>query len=136
MRINVSPSDPSFVAVVAAIDALIADYPGAAPLLHDVAAHRARTTTYPALTAENVTDDGETFPAVRCPWCDQIVSEGEELIVVDEAERWTRVDGNEYDHDRHTIDPAYDGYGDYETLHYMHEACGNPVDLPEGWTER
>lgn len=136
---NLNPLDVTSETYTRLLDTLsdFADtYPDAVPLLLDAVAGLVRTTTYPALNAETVHDDGETFEGVRCPWCDELVSEDGTLIVVDQAVRWTRVDADEFDHERRNIEPDYGHHGDYEGLHYMHEACGKPVDLPEGWTER
>ncbi len=130
------PASDDFVAVVASLDALIAKHPEAAAMLATVAEHRARITTYPALIEVEVEDDGETYDSLRCPWCDNTVTDDETLILVDVAERWTRISSDEFDMERHNIEPDFSGHGDYESLYYMHETCGRPVDLPEGWNER
>lgn len=92
---------------------------------------------WPALKVVTVKDDGETYPAVRCPWCKNIV-EDDDLVAVDLSERWSRVD----DLGETTIANGRvslcSGDDDYDnTLYYLHldGSCINPVSLPEGWTE-
>ncbi len=129
--------EPQFQAILDAAEALIAEHPDAAPLLRQAMTHLTEAAQYPELLPVEVEDDGEMFAGVRCPWCDELVSEDEDegLVVVDQGDRWTPVTPDEYDHERQSISVDYEGHADYEGLHYLHGACSQPVRLPEGWHE-
>jgi hypothetical protein len=91
-------------------------------------------TPAPALEVTEVTDDGETWTALRCPRCGSIV-DPYELIAVDMSIRWNRSDdiGDE-DFVRETISFAGSDHDDYgDTLFYMHNE--HTVSLPDGWKE-
>lgn len=93
---------------------------------------------FPALAEAEVTDDGETYQALRCPWCGAVLTGEEDIAAVDQAERWTRSDwiGDE-DFQRHQLPISFDDRGEFgDTLYYKTECCEKPVSLPEGWTVR
>jgi len=94
-----------------------------------------REGDYPPLIPVQITDDGETYAGVRCPWCAADVENGESLGVLDTSDRTTIVSPDEFDHDHRTISPVYDDHGEFDGLCYVHLDCGNPVALPTGWTE-
>lgn len=99
--------------------------------------------TFPALTVEEVTDDGETFTALRCPTCGNLVDE-EELAVAENAERWSTVSTDGIDFDRSLIEFDYSDRPDFDNAgYYMHgDLAGgrgrtiHPVTLPDGWRVR
>lgn len=89
---------------------------------------------FPALVVETVTDDGETYEAVRCPVCGSLVSDAGDIYAVDLAHRWSPI---EFDVEHDDADVSG---GDTEvgvTLYYWHDTHpkGHAVSLPEGWTE-
>ncbi|PPH07136.1 hypothetical protein C5C71_15150 [Rathayibacter sp. AY1C1] len=87
----------------------------------------------PVLTVETVTVDGETYPALRCPACRQLVTDSGDLYAVDVSTRWSTA---ETDDERQQMSMTR-GDDDYSgTLYYLH-AAGEPhaVVPPEGWTE-
>lgn len=95
-----------------------------------------REFEFPRLTVETVTDDGETFTAIRCPRCGHLVDEGE-LVAVDFTERWNKCSdiASEDAIISRTVQFWWDERGDAdETLYYKHK--GHAVALPEGWTEQ
>jgi len=106
------------------------------PALVRLAAHLYRliaAAEFPALVAEEVTDDGETFQALRCPVCGSLVQE-DELSAVDVSERWTSADIDGFDFEREAVSFCFDGDDDYQdTLYYLH--VGHSVQLPDGWKE-
>jgi hypothetical protein len=96
-----------------------------------------RKVTFPALVEEDVTDGGETFKALRCPRCGELIDEGE-LFAVSPAEHWapnSYPDDDAFDHRHITFDPSE--RADLEpTLYYQHgDLPGHAVSLPDGWTE-
>lgn len=73
---------------------------------------------FPPLVVEEVTDDGETFIAVRCPHCGLIVSEGEELVSVDWTTRYTRSGmAEDVDTGNGSFPFSYDRESNFESLH-------------------
>lgn len=88
---------------------------------------------FPELLVEDVDDDGDTFKALRCPRCRQIVSEGDGFSEVDLAIRWNPSMGiseEEFVHNQVLISTSD---SNFETLHYRCDQCGEAVSLPEGW---
>ena len=103
--------------------------------LHKAVEKQLPLADYPQLVVETVTEDGETFQAVRCPVCDSIVSHGGEgLYAVDNALRWTSAEFD-LEHEDVDLNGENSNYGD--TLYYWHATYseGHAVSLPEGWTE-
>ena len=113
------------------IDELIAAYEAAQRALRDA------SSGAPALVEEEVTDDGETYMALRCPRCGVLVDEGE-LFAVSPAEHWAPndyPDDDAFDHQRITFDSS-ESPDLEETLYYKHgNSTGHAVALPEGWSE-
>lgn len=90
---------------------------------------------YPQLIEEQVTDDGETYDAVRCPVCGSLVSDSDDIYAVDVALRWTSAEFRT-DYSTVELDGGHDAdYGD--TLYYKHGdgKSSHAVSLPDGWTE-
>lgn len=110
-------------------DALIAQY--------DAVQAELRDAVFPRLEVEEVTDDGETFMALRCPRCDGIISDGT-LFAVSPSEHWgpnDYPDDDAFDHSRITFDSS-ERPDLEETLYYLHgDNPGHAVSLPEGWRE-
>lgn len=102
------------------------------------------TAEFPRLVEglRTVTDDGETYQQryLQCPHCDRVVTtddedgQAETLVSVDIAERWTY--GASLGFDDRDAEFTYDEGADFEGFFYKHDACGQPVSLPENWTER
>lgn len=93
-----------------------------------------RGMAFPALAEEEVTDDGETYTALRCPRCGMLAGEGN-LAAVDLSERWSYADepdDDAFDHQHVTFNHGDDNYGD--TIYYLHND-DHAVSLPDGWTE-
>jgi uncharacterized C2H2 Zn-finger protein len=89
-------------------------------------------TAFPALRVEEITDDGETYDALRCPRCGDLV-DGDELAAVDQSIRWNYARPIDMDDKGMIFDGG--GYSDYgHTLYYLHND-DHAVSLPEGWTE-
>lgn len=95
-----------------------------------------RDAVFPRLVEDEVTDDGETFKALRCPRCYSIVSEGELFA---HGIGWTQ-EGNEdlgdwqFDHRR--VSFGQPDRPDTSTVYYTHgDNPGHGVSLPEGWKE-
>lgn len=91
-------------------------------------------TTFPRLEVEEVTDDGETYMALRCPRCGSLAGE-ETLAAVDQCTRWNYADDpddDSFDHARLFFNGADHGAG--ETLYYLHND-DHAVSLPDGWRE-
>lgn len=108
------------------IDTLIARY--------EALAEEIRHAEAPRLTVEEVTDDGETFMALRCPRCGTL-ADYDNLAAVDQSTRWNYADApddDSFDHERLFFDSADHEAG--ETLYYLHDD-DHAVSLPEGWTE-
>jgi len=107
-------------------DALIAAYDSAQAELRDA--------EFPRLVVDEVIDDGETYLAVRCPRCGELVDEGE-LVAVSPAESWDYNDEIEPEDARVVFNQ--NGSPDLgETLYYLHgDNPGHAVSLPDGWTE-
>lgn len=93
-----------------------------------------RQTAFPALVEEEVTDDGETYMALRCTRCGTLAGAGA-LRAIDVAHRSSDAEepnDDDFDHRRLTF--YGDSAGDYtETIYYVHD--GHAVSLPDGWTE-
>lgn len=92
---------------------------------------------FPRLTEEEITDDGETYMALRCPRCGGSISEGGELFA--HGVGWTQEENEplgEWDFDHGTVSFGQPDRPDTETLYYTHgDSPGHAVSLPEGWTE-
>jgi len=89
---------------------------------------------FPALMVEQVTDDDETYIALRCPRCGDLIEEGD-LRAVSPAESW---DYNEQIEE----DTRWVSFGQpdtpelEETLYITHgDGPGHGVSLPDGWRE-
>ena len=94
-----------------------------------------RSSDFPALIPEWVEDDGETFPALRCPRCGYLV-ESDDFYAVSFAEHWTSANDLEGDatHERSRIYFSNDEIPELEdTLYYRHD--DHAVSLPDGWRE-
>lgn len=91
------------------------------------------TAKAPELVTVTVTDDGETYEALRCPVCGLLVNDGGDLHAVDLSERWNSA---EPDMDNSDMDVSQ-GETDYgSTLYYLHNVgASHAVNLPAGWTE-
>jgi hypothetical protein len=88
---------------------------------------------FPRAYVEPITDDGETYEGLRCPWCSvEIADDG--LTIVDWATTCSSSSDVNAPEAYHAVD--YDHEPEMETLHYQCEACTNPISLPEGWTEQ
>lgn len=95
-------------------------------------AEQITATEFPRLEVEEVTDDGETYDALRCPRCGGLADE-DSLAAVDQSIRWNYAEGIDMDDEGVTFDGG--GYSDYgSTLYYLHND-DHAVSLPEGWTE-
>ena len=91
----------------------------------------------PAIFIDQVTDDeGETFPAFRCPRCGNLI-DTEDFYAVTPAESWIKpcdleADAEEPEEKQITFSnddiPELD-----ETLYYLHD--DHIVALPEGFSE-
>lgn len=95
--------------------------------------NKIRATEFPALVKERVTDDGETFDALRCPRCGNLV-ESEDLYAVDFSERWNNageIGDEDFVHGSVIFYPGDTDYG--STLYYLHD--DHAVSLPDGWVE-
>ncbi|WP_336652979.1 MULTISPECIES: hypothetical protein [unclassified Leucobacter] len=94
-----------------------------------------RDHPFPALQVEEVTDDGETYTAIRCPRCDSLV-DADDLYAVDTCDRQSPAESLDTDwalqHRRATFG-AHDLGTFGETLYYLHDT--HPVSLPDGWDE-
>lgn len=87
----------------------------------------------PVLTVETVTDDGETYPALRCPVCGQLVTDSGDLYAVDVSTRWSTAETDD-ENQQMRVSRGDDDYS--STLYYLH-ATREPhaVVPPEDWTE-
>lgn len=98
-------------------------------------AEEIRNTEAPRLIVEEVTDDGETFTALRCPRCGTLAGY-DNLAAVDQSTRWNYADApddDSFDHERLFFDGRERGdYG--STLYYLHND-DHAVSLPDGWME-
>lgn len=93
--------------------------------------HYIASATFPELVVETVTDDGETFEALRCPVCDGLV-DAWELSAVDTSERWSPA--SDISTDNREVLVHFDERGEFgDTLYYLHGE-NHAVQLPEGWT--
>ncbi|QHC68724.1 hypothetical protein GSU68_18625 (plasmid) [Rathayibacter sp. VKM Ac-2759] len=87
----------------------------------------------PVLTVETVTDDGETYQALRCPVCARLVSDGGELRAVDVSTRWSSA---EPDVENRQMDMTAGDHDYGSTLYYVHwTGEAHAVVPPEGWSE-
>ena len=91
---------------------------------------------FPRLVEEEITDDGETYMALRCPRCGGSISEGGELFAHGigwTAEENEQLDNDSFDHQR--IPFGHPDRPDTDTLFITHgDNPGHAVSLPEGWT--
>ena len=117
------------------VRAFIAEHPDLALRVRDMVTTYVRDAEYPALQVEQITDDGETYDGMRCPWCHVDVANADELVALDENDRVTTFTADDFDWDRHSISTTYDGHGQFDGLDYVHLECYRPVALPEGWRE-
>lgn len=99
-----------------------------------------RGHAFPALNPETVTDDGETYEALRCPRCGGLV-DADALYAVSPAEHWApaeEIGDWELDHGVITFERGENPDLD-ETLYYSHGMPGqddsHAVSLPNNWTE-
>jgi uncharacterized C2H2 Zn-finger protein len=110
-------------------DALIAIY--------EEAQENLRAATFPALIAEEVTDDDETYMALRCPRCGHLIEEGD-LRAVSPAESWDyneQIGDWEFDHQLVSFGRP-DNPDLQDTLYITHgDSPGHGVSLPDGWKE-
>lgn len=87
----------------------------------------------PVLTIETVSDDGETYQALRCPVCARLVSDGGELRAVDVSTRWSSA---EPDVENRQMDVTAGDHDYGSTLYYVHwTGEAHAVVPPEGWSE-
>ncbi|QHC60982.1 hypothetical protein [Rathayibacter sp. VKM Ac-2760] len=87
----------------------------------------------PVLTVETITDDGETYQALRYPVCARLVSDGGELRAVDVSTRWSRA---EPDAENRQMDVSAGDHDYGSTLYYLHRTGeAHAVVPPEGWSE-
>lgn len=94
-----------------------------------------RAAQFPRLMVETVTDDGETFEALRCPRCQGLV-DADDLYAVSPAESWDHaydVDSDAAIENRTVTFYAPGGAEWGDTLYYLHH--DHAVTLPEGWQE-
>lgn len=89
----------------------------------------------PELVVERVTDDRETYDALRCPTCGYLVDDTEDLSAVDVSERWNTALPDQEAREL-SISRGDDDYS--ETLYYLHDGGDgpHPVVPPTDWTER
>ena len=86
---------------------------------------------FPELEVETVTDDGETYEALRCPRCGSLVAE-DDLYAVDFAERWTAA--SDISTDNREVIFHFDEMGEFDSsVYYRHD--DHAVNLPTNWTE-
>lgn len=116
--------------------------PGAAdgldgPIFVNLRAHLdvlIRSASFPRLTVENVTDDGETFVALRCPVCGSLVTD-EDLALIQVSERRFMADEimeEDFIHERITFEAGGIRFGSSNLSYYLHDdRC--MVALPENW---
>ena len=84
-----------------------------------------------APTLEPASSQGD--PALRCQYCDRIITTGTEaLTVADLAQRWSPLG---LDIAAGTAAADYDGHGDYHHLTYLCPSCETPCQLPPTITE-
>jgi hypothetical protein len=99
--------------------------------LVDVVIRKLRTAELPELVKEEVTDDGETYWALRCPVCEELVSDSDDLYTVDFAERWSSVTPRDED----WVEVS-EGDSTFDGAYYLHDrGPRHLVRLPDGWTE-
>lgn len=118
----------------AALIAFLSPAPTADAMLATIESlHQQVWAAAPVLTVETVTDDGETYPALRCPVCDQLVTDSGDLYAVDVSTRWSTAETDD-ENQQMRISRGDDDYS--STLYYLH-ATGEPhaVVPPEDWTE-
>ncbi|WP_314457716.1 hypothetical protein [uncultured Microbacterium sp.] len=78
----------------------------------------------PVLMVVTVTDDGETYRALRCPVCDQLVTDSYgDLYAVDVSTRWSIAETDD-DHRQMSVSRGDDDYS--STLYYLH-TTGQPA---------
>lgn len=86
-------------------------------------------------------EDGETVTVMRCPVCNGQVIDGEQVVAVDIAERWSYNEQPDFEGDTLTFDISEgDSNITYDdTVYYSHgdpdSAGSHIIALPEGWTE-
>lgn len=93
-----------------------------------------RDDTRPVTTSDFVTVDADE-QHIYCPWCG-----GDDPEDAISPESLHSVDWNEqsvyasyFDHEEMSIDTNEPNQGEWETTYWVHEPCGKPVSLPEGW---
>lgn len=94
-----------------------------------------RAIDFPRLEVETVTDDGETYEALRCPRCGYLVETGE-LYAVDNSLRLAEayeIGDEDFQHKSIVFDSENADAG--ATIFYQHGYGGHAVSLPESWTE-
>jgi hypothetical protein len=114
---------------------LLAAFPGIALTFRDQVTAIVRDTSHPPLRVEQITDDGETYQGMRCPWCGTDIANAEELAALDENDRVTTLTADDFDWERHCIETVYDQSGEFTGLAYVHVESDRPVSLPDAWTE-
>lgn len=114
---------------------LLAKHPDLALRVRDRVTTLVRDTEYPCLVVEQITDDGETYEGMRCPWCGTDVANADELVALDENDRITTFTADDFDWEHHSVSTIYDQPGEFDGLAYVHIECYRPVSLPNGWTE-
>lgn len=129
-----APKDAA-VSVLAQVRDLIDKHPDLALTIREQVTEHVRNADYPALVPVQITDDGETYAGVRCPWCSTDVENAEALGALDENDRITTTGADWFDHDHQRIEFNYDGSGQFDGLCYVCTYCDRPVSLPDGWTE-
>ena len=87
----------------------------------------------PELLIETVTDDGETYEALRCPVCQTLVTDSGELRAVDVSTRWSSA---EPDMENCQMDVTAGDHDYGSTLYYLHwTGEAHAVVPPSGWSE-
>ena len=134
-RQPVAPKDAQRDVLIPVRD-LIDKHPDLALTIRETVTQYVRDAEYPALVPVQITDDGETYAGVRCPWCGIDVENSEHLDVLDENDRSTTISADEFDHDHRTVSPDDDDRGQFDGLCDVCTGCDRPVSLPTTWTER
>ncbi|WIB72627.1 hypothetical protein [Curtobacterium sp. MCBD17_026] len=139
MTDTIEPQTPApenaAVPVLAQVRALIDSHPDLALTIRETITEYVRDADYPGLVPVQITDDGETYAGVRCPWCGTDVENAEALAALDEGDRTTETGAEWFDHDHRRVEFDYSSHADYHGLCYVCTACDRPVSLPAGWTE-
>jgi hypothetical protein len=91
-----------------------------------------RQHTFPALLVVDADDDGETYQALRCPTCRELITDVEyELFAVD----WSmhQQPGTDSSVENRYVSFEPEDHDLDETLYYLHDQ--HPVSLPDGFRE-